>query len=171
MANALTPRQRQYLKAAAHHLKPIIHIGKGGVTDPLLAELDAALLAQELVKIKVHNNSPVHPDNAEAAGDDDDDDNDGDGDEIADAEAAPSAGARARAARDTLATTLCARLPGTQHVGTIGHTLVLFRQNINVKDRPTRFQLPKPPRPQKGRTPEKGVMRQRHWWRSSGGPG
>ena len=150
MANALTPRQRQYLKAAAHHLKPIIHIGKGGVTDPLLAELDAALLAQELVKIKVHNNSPVHPDNAVAADDDDSDDSDSaSSDEDADAEAAPSAGARARAARDTLATTLCARLPGTQHVGTIGHTLVLFRQNINVKDRPTRFQLPRPQKPQK----------------------
>ena len=53
----LTSKQRTYLKAAAHHLRPVIQIGKGGVTPALLAEVDAALETQELLKIKVNNNS------------------------------------------------------------------------------------------------------------------
>ncbi|MCC6514209.1 MAG: YhbY family RNA-binding protein, partial [Geothrix sp.] len=28
----LTSKQRQYLKAQAHKLKPVMHVGKGGVT-------------------------------------------------------------------------------------------------------------------------------------------
>lgn len=53
----LTPRQRQFLKAQAHHLKPVVHIGKGGVTGPLAAELDVMLESLELIKIKLNQNT------------------------------------------------------------------------------------------------------------------
>lgn len=53
----LTPRQRQFLKAQAHHLKPVLHIGKGGVTAPLASELDGMLESLELIKIKLNQNT------------------------------------------------------------------------------------------------------------------
>ncbi|MBL4818126.1 MAG: YhbY family RNA-binding protein [Deltaproteobacteria bacterium] len=40
------------LKAQAHHLKPIVQIGKNGLTESVLKEIDAALEAHELIKIK-----------------------------------------------------------------------------------------------------------------------
>lgn len=53
----LTPKQRQFLKAQAHPLKPNVHIGKSGVTDGLAAELDAMLESLELMKIKLNQNT------------------------------------------------------------------------------------------------------------------
>ena len=53
----LTPKQRQFLKAEAHALKPVVHIGKAGVTPSLAAELDVMLDSLELVKIKINQNS------------------------------------------------------------------------------------------------------------------
>jgi len=53
----LTPKQRQFLKAEAHHLKPVVHIGKAGVTDSLAAELDQMLDSLELMKIKLNQNT------------------------------------------------------------------------------------------------------------------
>lgn len=53
----LTPKQRQYLKAQAHHLKPVVHIGKAGVTPALAAELDQMLESLELMKLKLNQNS------------------------------------------------------------------------------------------------------------------
>lgn len=48
----------KYLKAEAHHLKPIFQIGKEGVSDNLLDGLSKALDAHELVKINVLKTSP-----------------------------------------------------------------------------------------------------------------
>lgn len=53
----LTPKQRQFLKAEAHHLKPVVHIGKAGVTEGLAAELDQMLDSLELMKIKLNQNT------------------------------------------------------------------------------------------------------------------
>ena len=53
----LTPKQRQFLKAQAHHLKPAVQIGKSGVTTPLAAELDVMLESLELIKIKLNQNT------------------------------------------------------------------------------------------------------------------
>ena len=49
---------RKALRAAGHHLDPVVQIGKEGMTAPLLRELDAQLLAHELVKVKVGTESP-----------------------------------------------------------------------------------------------------------------
>ncbi len=53
----ITAKQRKYLKSLAHKLEPIIIIGKSGVTEGVLKELEAALEARELVKVKVLNTS------------------------------------------------------------------------------------------------------------------
>ena len=53
----LTPKQRQYLKGEAHHLKAVVHIGKGGVTPALVSELDIMMDSLELVKIKLNQNT------------------------------------------------------------------------------------------------------------------
>lgn len=49
---------RKALRAAGHHLDAIVQVGKEGVTEPLLRQLDEALLAHELVKVKVGTESP-----------------------------------------------------------------------------------------------------------------
>ncbi len=53
----LNPKQRQFLKGQAHKLKPVLHIGKGGVTPALAMELDTMLDSLELVKIKLNGNT------------------------------------------------------------------------------------------------------------------
>ncbi len=53
----LTSKQRQYLKAQAHKLKPVMHVGKGGVTPAQAAELDIMVESLELLKVKINPNS------------------------------------------------------------------------------------------------------------------
>ncbi len=50
---ALSPKQRSFLKGKAHALKPVVMIGKEGLTDSVLKSLYDALRSHELVKIKV----------------------------------------------------------------------------------------------------------------------
>ncbi|HEU4950378.1 MAG TPA: YhbY family RNA-binding protein [Holophagaceae bacterium] len=54
---SLTPKQRQYLKAKAHALKPLLQVGKAGVTPALTEELDRVLDVHELVKVKLNDNT------------------------------------------------------------------------------------------------------------------
>lgn len=44
--------QRRYLKSQAHHLKPVLIIGKGGVNDGAIELINKALDKRELIKIK-----------------------------------------------------------------------------------------------------------------------
>ena len=53
----LTGKQRSYLKSLANPIDPIMQIGKGGVTENVLKQIDDALEARELIKIKILNNS------------------------------------------------------------------------------------------------------------------
>jgi RNA-binding protein len=50
---SLSVKQRQALKAAAHHLRPVIIIGQKGITESLTRETDAALTAHELIKVQI----------------------------------------------------------------------------------------------------------------------
>jgi RNA-binding protein len=54
MAPSLSPRERKHLKARAHPLEPTVHVGHGGLTDAVAAEIDRALTAHELIKVKVN---------------------------------------------------------------------------------------------------------------------
>ena len=49
----LSDNQRRHLRGLAHRLRPIVMVGQDGLKDSVLAELDAALTAHELVKVKV----------------------------------------------------------------------------------------------------------------------
>jgi putative YhbY family RNA-binding protein len=53
MQNPLTPAQRQALKGRAHRLAPVVLIGAGGLTAAVSAEIERALAAHELIKIRV----------------------------------------------------------------------------------------------------------------------
>ncbi|HEV8500136.1 MAG TPA: YhbY family RNA-binding protein [Casimicrobiaceae bacterium] len=53
----LESAQRRALRARAHHLEPVVAIGQQGLTPAVLHEIDVALLAHELVKVRVHNES------------------------------------------------------------------------------------------------------------------
>ncbi len=53
MPTDLTPRQRQALKARAHALEPVVTIGSAGLTPGVVRELDNALAAHELIKVRV----------------------------------------------------------------------------------------------------------------------
>jgi len=94
----LTSKQKQLLKSEAHHFKPILHVGKQGVTDALAQELDVILDSLELIKIKLNQNT--FEDKASAV------------------------------------QALVEKLPGLEHVWTIGHTILLFRPS---RTHPTKY--------------------------------
>lgn len=50
--STLTSAQRQFLKALAHNLTPVVMIGEKGLTEAVLKEIGQALKAHELIKIK-----------------------------------------------------------------------------------------------------------------------
>lgn len=48
----LTGKQIRKLKSMAHHLDPVVYIGKQGITDSLIKATVQALADHELIKIK-----------------------------------------------------------------------------------------------------------------------
>ena len=44
--------ERKFLRGLAHGLKPVVQVGKGGLTAVVIAAVDAALGDHELVKVK-----------------------------------------------------------------------------------------------------------------------
>lgn len=57
----LTGKQRSYLKSVAHNLDPIFQLGKNGLTENFVKQVDDALNAREIVKISVLKNSVLDP--------------------------------------------------------------------------------------------------------------
>jgi RNA-binding protein len=49
----LTGAQRKYLRGMAHYLKPVVQMGKNGLTDPVLQSIDKALSDHELIKVRI----------------------------------------------------------------------------------------------------------------------
>jgi RNA-binding protein len=54
LSSALSSAQRRSLRALAHHLEPVVQVGHQGVTDGVLAAVRDALLAHELIKVRLH---------------------------------------------------------------------------------------------------------------------
>ena len=48
----LTPLERKALKAKAHKLEPVVQIGAKGLTEEVIGEIDRALKAHELIKVR-----------------------------------------------------------------------------------------------------------------------
>lgn len=55
----LTGSQRSYLKSLSHDMNPLIQLGKSGLNEGFLNQLDQLLDDHELVKITFLQNSPV----------------------------------------------------------------------------------------------------------------
>jgi RNA-binding protein len=55
----LSSKERAALRAEAHHLSPIVHVGHQGLTDALRQTLDDALRTHELVKVALTKSTDV----------------------------------------------------------------------------------------------------------------
>jgi RNA-binding protein len=55
----LSPKQRAHLRSLAHHLKPILHVGKEGLSDSAVAAVELAFNTRELLKVKVTDGAPL----------------------------------------------------------------------------------------------------------------
>ena len=54
----MTSKQRAYLRGLANSLDPIVHAGKGGISDALIKQADDALEAREIIKGRVLETAP-----------------------------------------------------------------------------------------------------------------
>ncbi|MFP7753471.1 ribosome assembly RNA-binding protein YhbY [Thermodesulfobacteriota bacterium B35] len=57
---ALNGKQKKALRRLAHHLDPVVHVGREGLSESLIRSADQALLARELIKVKLGQNCPLH---------------------------------------------------------------------------------------------------------------
>lgn len=57
----LTSRQRSQLRAMAHTMQPELQIGKGGISEALLRQIDESLEAHELIKISILQSYDADP--------------------------------------------------------------------------------------------------------------
>ena len=55
----ITSKQRSYIRSLAHNIDPTVYIGKAGVTDNVIKEIDQCLEARELVKIKLQEGAEL----------------------------------------------------------------------------------------------------------------
>jgi putative YhbY family RNA-binding protein len=53
MRSTLTAKERAHLKARAHGLEPVVQMGAAGLTDAVVTEVDRALTAHELIKVRI----------------------------------------------------------------------------------------------------------------------
>ena len=53
--NNLNGKQLRYLKGLGHHLKPLVILGREGITDNVISAAKAVLAAHELIKVKIGN--------------------------------------------------------------------------------------------------------------------
>ena len=49
----LTGKQRKHLKSLAHHLEPVVRVGKGQVSQQVVSETVRTFEAHELIKVRV----------------------------------------------------------------------------------------------------------------------
>jgi RNA-binding protein len=51
---ALNPVQIRFLRGQAHHLKPVVIVGQHGLSENVIAEIEGALDAHELIKVRLN---------------------------------------------------------------------------------------------------------------------
>lgn len=61
MKNTLTGKQKSFLRSMGAALEPVIHIGKGGLTPPIVSSAIEVIRARELVKVRVLQNCLEEP--------------------------------------------------------------------------------------------------------------
>lgn len=55
----LSGKQRRHLRSLGHHLKPIVQLGKQGLTDGVIAAVGIAIETHELVKVRRGSECPL----------------------------------------------------------------------------------------------------------------
>ena len=55
----MTGKQKRYLRALAHPLKPVVNLGKHGLSQETIQEIEVQLLDHELIKLKVLDRCPL----------------------------------------------------------------------------------------------------------------
>lgn len=60
----LTSKQRGHLRGLAHHLDPVVHVGKEGVSEGVIAAVEEALTAHELIKVRLPGDRDERPETA-----------------------------------------------------------------------------------------------------------
>ncbi|MBQ5796398.1 MAG: YhbY family RNA-binding protein, partial [Firmicutes bacterium] len=58
----LTGKQRSYLKSLAHELEPTVYVGKFGMTENIIKEMEIGFETRELVKIKLQEGCELSKD-------------------------------------------------------------------------------------------------------------
>lgn len=54
----MTSKERAYLRGLANTIDPIFQVGKGGISDVLIEQLNNAIEARELIKITILETAP-----------------------------------------------------------------------------------------------------------------
>ncbi|MFP1647902.1 ribosome assembly RNA-binding protein YhbY [Enterococcus mundtii] len=54
---SLRGKQKRFLRSQAHHLQPIFQIGKGGINEAMIVQIEEALEKRELVKVSLLQNT------------------------------------------------------------------------------------------------------------------
>lgn len=49
----LTSKQRSFLRSMGNPMEPLFQVGKGGLTDNVIQAVEDALLARELIKLRI----------------------------------------------------------------------------------------------------------------------
>lgn len=62
----ISGRERAELRAEAHHLTPLVHVGQHGLSPTVIKSLDDALRTHELVKVQLGRNADVKAKDAAA---------------------------------------------------------------------------------------------------------
>lgn len=60
----ITSKQRSFLRGLAHDLEPTVYIGKSGMTDNIVKEMEIGLEMRELVKVKLQEGCDLTPKDA-----------------------------------------------------------------------------------------------------------
>lgn len=55
----ISTKQRAQLRGLANSIDTILQVGKGGISETLIKQVDDALLARELIKMRVLENAPM----------------------------------------------------------------------------------------------------------------
>lgn len=57
----ITSKERSYLKGLAHNLEPIVYMGKEGLTENVIKEMDQCLESREIIKVKLQEGCILEP--------------------------------------------------------------------------------------------------------------
>lgn len=67
IAPQINNKQKKQLRALGHHIDPVVYVGREGISPALLRSTQAALLAHELIKVKIGKNAPLKQEDAAAS--------------------------------------------------------------------------------------------------------